>query len=89
MSLLCLLACIAVKAPITCTLSRVPATAGCSFLAGALLRFQCVDDEEARGEAEVYASQSGEARIGGIAGTMALEQLPFLSSGRGWASAGE
>ena len=35
-----------------------------SVLAGALLRFQRMDDEEARGEAEVHASQSGEAGLG-------------------------
>ena len=38
------------------------------------------DHEEARGEVTLYASQSGEARVGRIAGTMALEQLPVLSS---------
>ena len=54
-----------------------------SILAGALLRLQRVDDEEARGEAAVHASQSGEAGTGGIAGAMALEQLSFLPSGRG------
>jgi REP element-mobilizing transposase RayT len=37
------------------------------FLAGAFLRFQCVDDEEARGKAEVHAPQPGEARASGIA----------------------
>lgn len=41
------------------------------------------DDEEARGEAAVYASKSGETRTGGIARAMALEQLPVLSLRRG------
>jgi REP element-mobilizing transposase RayT len=49
-------------------------------LAGALLRLQCMEDKEARGEVEVHASQSGEARIGRVAGTMALEQLSLLFS---------
>ena len=53
------------------------------LLAGALLRLQRLDNEEARGETEVYASQSGEARAGRIAGAMALEQLPLLFSRRG------
>ncbi|MGA8621713.1 MAG: transposase [Candidatus Sulfotelmatobacter sp.] len=65
---------------------REPAHA---FLAGALLRFQRVDDKEACGEAEVYASQSGEAGLGGRAGGMALEQLSFLSPGQSLARASE
>src|SRR5437588_9582577 len=51
---------------------------GQGVLAGALLRLQRVDDEEARGEAPVYASQSGETATGGIARAMAVEQLSFL-----------
>ena len=62
---------------------------GQGVLAGALLRLQRVDDEEARGEAPVYASQSGETGTGGIARAMALEQLSFLSSRRGRAGKGE
>ena len=50
-----------------------------SILAGALLRLQCMDDEEERGETAVHASQSGEARTGAVTRTMALEQLSFLS----------
>ncbi len=42
--------------------------------------FNVSDHEEARGEVTLYASQSGEVRVGRIAGTMALEQLPVLSS---------
>jgi hypothetical protein len=49
----------------------------------ALLRLQCMDGQEARGEALVYASKSGEARARGNARAMALEQLLFLSSRRG------
>jgi hypothetical protein len=60
-----------------------------SVLAGPLLRLQRVDDEEACGEVEVHAPQSGDTRTGGIAGTMALEQLSFLSSGGSRASASE
>jgi REP element-mobilizing transposase RayT len=43
--------------------------------------FNVLDSHEARGKAEVHASQPGKARAGKIAGAMALEQLPFLSSG--------
>ena len=60
-----------------------------SVLAGALLRLQRVDDEEARGKAPVYASQSSEARLGQSTGAVAVEQLPFLPSRRGWTGAGE
>ena len=34
---------------------------------------------QARGRAEVHPSQSGEARTGGVPGTVAVEQLSFLS----------
>jgi hypothetical protein len=40
-----------------------------------------MDEEEAGGEAPVYASQSGEARAGGNTRAMAVEQLSFLSLG--------
>src|ERR1700733_7540989 len=52
-----------------------------SVLAGALLRLQRMDDEEARGETPVYASQSGEAGLGRHSGGVAVEQLSLLSSG--------
>jgi hypothetical protein len=58
-------------------------------LAGALLRLQRLDDEEASGKAEVYASQSGEAGVGGVSRTMALEQLSVLSVRRNRAGAGQ
>jgi len=38
--------------------------------------------EESSGEAPVHASQSREARTGGICRTVAVEQLPVLSAGR-------
>ena len=60
-----------------------------SFLAGAILRLQRVDDEEARGEAQVYASQSSEAGLGRRTGGVAVEQLSFLSFGRSRAGARE
>jgi REP element-mobilizing transposase RayT len=60
-----------------------------SILAGALLRLQRMDDEEAHREAEVYAPQSGESRVGGKARAMALEQLSLLPSRRGRTGAGE
>jgi REP element-mobilizing transposase RayT len=53
-----------------------------AILAGAFLRFQRVDDSQARRKTAVYASQSGEARFGDFSRTMALEQLSFLSVGR-------
>ncbi len=60
-----------------------------SVLAGALLRLQRLDHEEARGEAPVYASQSSGARPGRRTGGVALEQLSFLSLGRSRAGEGE
>ena len=60
-----------------------------SVLAGAILRLQRMDDEEARGEAQVHASQSSEARLGRRTGGVAVEQLSFLSSGRSRAGASE
>jgi REP element-mobilizing transposase RayT len=42
-------------------------------LAAALLRFQCLYQAQARGEAAVYASQSGETKTGRVSGTVALE----------------
>jgi len=50
-------------------------------MAGALLVRQCLDVEEAGGEVAVHAPQSGETRIGGVAGVMAVEQLPGLRVG--------
>lgn len=49
-----------------------------AFLAGAILRFQCLDGEEANREASIHPSESGEARIGDFPGTVALEQLSLL-----------
>ena len=42
-----------------------------------LLRLQCMDDEEARREAAVYAAQSGEVRLGGRTKGVAVEQFRF------------
>jgi hypothetical protein len=41
-----------------------------------------MDDAQARGEAEVYASQSGQEGLGRRTGAVAVEQLSFLSFGR-------
>jgi hypothetical protein len=60
-----------------------------SVLAGALLRLQRMDYEEARGKAPVYASQSSEARLGQHTGGVAVEQLSVLSFGRSRSGAGE
>jgi REP element-mobilizing transposase RayT len=61
--------------------SFVPTGHGTLILAGEILRFQCVDHEEAGREVEVYAPQSTETRIGGVGETVALEQLPTLLFG--------
>ena len=55
--------------------------AAARVLAGALLRFQCLDDEEAGRKTEVHASESGETRARRVPRAMALEQLPVLSAG--------
>lgn len=60
-----------------------------SVLAGALLRLQRTDDEEARGEAPVYTSQSSEAGMVGAPEAVAVEQLSFLSFGGSRAGEGE
>src|ERR1017187_3213537 len=48
-----------------------------------------MDREEARGKTALHARQPREARSGGGARGLALEQLPLLSSGRAWAGAGQ
>ena len=53
-----------------------------SVLAGEVLRLQCVEREEVRGEAALYSSQPSGARAGEEAGRLALEQLPPLFDGR-------
>src|SRR5579862_8422891 len=53
-----------------------------SVLAGAILRLQCVEREEIRGEAALYSSQPDGAWTGEEAGRLALEQLPPLFDGR-------
>src|SRR6202140_4453932 len=60
-----------------------------AVLAGAFLRFQRVDDSQARRKTAVYASQSREARLGDFSRTMGLEQLSFLSVGRSRANTSE
>ncbi len=54
--------------------------------AGALLRFQCLDGEEANRKAALHPSQSGSARTGAVAGTMAVEQFSLVLLRRGGAS---
>jgi hypothetical protein len=58
-------------------------------LAGTFLRFQRLDYEKTRGETAIHASQSAQTRIGGFAGTMAMEQLSFLPSRGNRSSTGE
>ena len=53
-----------------------------THLAKAVLRFQCLDGTETHREAALYASQSGEARVGCVAGTMEVEQFSRLLSRR-------
>jgi hypothetical protein len=50
-----------------------------AVLATAVLRFQRLEPEEANGEAELHAHESGKARIGGGCEALALEQLSILS----------
>ncbi len=50
--------------------------------AGAVLRLQCMDGEEAHREAALHAPQSGDARAGRCAGAVAMEQFPRLCAGR-------
>src|SRR5579863_5561262 len=54
-----------------------------SVLAGAILRLQCVEREEIRGEAAIYSPQPGGPWTGEEARRLALEQLPPLFDGRG------
>src|SRR5579863_9714429 len=53
-----------------------------SVLAGEVLRLQCVEREEIRGEAALYSSQPGGPWTGEQARRLALEQLPPLFDGR-------
>src|SRR5215831_16851609 len=51
------------------------------ILAGALIRFQRLDDQEEDREATLYASQSGEAWIGGDSRTVVVESISLLPVG--------
>jgi hypothetical protein len=51
-------------------------------LAAALLRFQCVESEEVRGEASVYAYESGEEETCGSSRGLTLEQFFLLREER-------
>ena len=48
-------------------------------VATTVLRFQSLDGTQAHREAALHASQPSEARIGSIAGTVAVEQFSILS----------
>ena len=48
-----------------------------------------MDCDEAGGEVAVHASQSGKTWIGGIAGAVAVDQLPILSVGGTGTGAGK
>jgi len=58
-------------------------------LAKAVLRFQCLDGTETHREAALYASQSGEARVGCVARTMEVEQFSRVLSRRSGERKGE
>jgi hypothetical protein len=59
--------------------------AGCgSLLASALLRFQCMERAQVRGEAALHSSQPGAARAGRAAGGLEVEQLPPLCERSAW-----
>jgi REP element-mobilizing transposase RayT len=49
-------------------------------LAAALLPLGCLQREETPGEAQLYAQQSGEERLGALAGGIALVELQVLLS---------
>ena len=66
---------------------------GCSsrnrtHMAGAVLRLQRLDRTQTNSEAALYASESGEAGIGGIARAMGVEQFSLLYARRGGTGAG-
>src|ERR1700693_3210298 len=48
------------------------------LLDGEVLRFQCLDGEEANREASLHSPQPGSAGTGGLAGTVAVEQFPLV-----------
>ena len=58
-------------------------------LGASLLRLQCLDRAQAHREAALHASQSREARLGARAGSVALEQLPFLCLRRSQVGCGQ
>ena len=49
-----------------------------TILATAILRFQCVESEEASGETRVHAHESGETRVGDAPEAVAVEQFLVL-----------
>src|ERR1035438_734580 len=53
-----------------------------AHLAETVLRFQRLDGAQTGGKAAVHASESGDAGIGGLAGTLALEQFSGVRHGR-------
>src|SRR5208282_5159750 len=53
-----------------------------TFLAGAILRFQCLERAKARGKTALYSSQSSATGVGRAPGGLDLEQLPPLSDWR-------
>jgi REP element-mobilizing transposase RayT len=69
----------------SCSVRRAPAT----HLAETVLRFQRVDRTLTHRKTSLHASESGEARLGGLAGTLALEQFPRLLPARGWSREGQ
>jgi hypothetical protein len=56
-----------------------------THLAETILQFQRLERTQTHRETTLPASQSGAARLGGVARTVALEQLPRLFSWRSWA----
>ena len=54
-----------------------------AYLAEAVLRLQRMERTQTHRETTLHASESSEARIGGLPGTLALEQLSRLLPGRG------
>src|ERR1017187_8994783 len=52
-----------------------------AHLAETVLRFQRLDGAQTRGKAAVHASESSDARSGGVAGALALEQFSRVRHG--------
>jgi hypothetical protein len=67
----------------------IATTPSTTFLAAAILRFQCMECGKASGEAAVSSSQSGAARVGRASGAVEVEQLQSVCVWGNGSGAGE